>query len=220
MNREIPSTNACEDYPHNLLWAVQGHNPLALPSSLTKDVLAGLQYALLTLKEDSQLLVQLCFQQKLSVEEATAILSLPVQQIKALEADTLQKLRIPSRWGYIQYGLTRYMKQKAASAHSKGFREGYREGYRKGMEDGRGGVEPPCPSEALLSLPLECISLSPRVQRILLRADFRTIGDITGLDEYQILSLPGLGAKGADEVARGLRHNGITDTAWEYYLLG
>ena len=51
MATTISPQSVYPDYPYNLLTAIRGNTTLELPHSLTKDVLAGLHYALSTLED-------------------------------------------------------------------------------------------------------------------------------------------------------------------------
>lgn len=216
MNKECFPTDSCEDYPYNLLRAVAYRTLLEFPNSLNKDVLAGLAYALSTLSENAQKLVQLRFQQSRPPEIAARMMNLPLQQVLELETDTVRKLRIPSRWECIRLGLSRYMKQKADKAYSKGFQAG----YRAGIDDATAGLLPQVPSGEILNQPLACIGLSTRSLNSLASNGLQRLGEITGLEAYQISVLRGVGTKSIREIAQVLRRNGITGTAWDLFLPG
>lgn len=214
MNKEIHITCACEDYPYNLLRAVVCRTRLEFPNSLNKDVLAGLTYALSTLSENAQKLVQLRFQQSCPPEMAAQMMDLPLPQVLELETDTVRKLRIPSRWDCIRLGLSRYIKQKADKAYSKGFRAG----YQAGMDDAAAGLLPQVPSEEILNQPLACIGLSTRSLNSLMSNGFQRLREITYLEADRISVLRGIGIRGIREIAQVLRSNGIAGTAWDLFL--
>lgn len=208
-----------EEYPYNLLRAARGKTCLELPRSLTMDVQAGLQYALFTLTEDAKALIDLRFVQGKSREETAAAMGLTPKQAESLESNTMRKLRLPSRWGCIQYGLAQYIKQKTDSAYNKGFYHGYQAGYDRGAEDTRNGITPPGPSGSGMELPLSCLNLPARVVHSLMRANCSTIGDVARLEEERILRMRNIGRKSTREIANALKERGIAYTDWDVFLL-
>lgn len=130
------SINSQQIYPYNLLMAVKGRSNLTLPGTLTKDVLAGIQYALSTLDETEQTLLHLRYCQWLSPVDAGAQLALSAEQADRLEKKTLSKLRHPAKWSYILYGVAGYMKKKKSHKYNRGYTQGYKAGYEDGAPIG------------------------------------------------------------------------------------
>ena len=214
---ENTSTTAQQIYPYNLLMAVKGRSRLTLPGTLTKDVLAGIQYALSTLDETEQMLLHLRYCQWLSPIDASAQLALSAEQADSLEKNALSKLRQPSKWGYILYGVAGYMKKKKRHEYNRGYTLGYKAGYETGATDTKNGATQ-CPPDDILNRPIECLNLSSRVLEALHRS-YTRIGELAVLDNYDILKIRGLGKTSANEVARALNANGIRRTQWDAFLL-
>ena len=201
-------------FPFNLLQTVQHSSSMSFPFSISQDHLAGLQYALFTLPELSRKWVLLQFEQNLSDEEIMKSLNLSVQGLKALALNTQRKLRNPSRWNWICYGIEGNMKRLLEQTRA----DSYRQGYYKGLEDAKGSKGSTSPDPALLSLPIQGLALSPRSLNALSQAGLSTLGDLAALDEYQIMAIRGLGAKNAGILARTLAESGLSGTAWEKFL--
>lgn len=200
-------------YPYNLLLAAKGQTDLELPVSQSADVQAGLRYALSTLTEVEQELVRLHYAQGRSLADAAAQLSLSQEEARACGGKLLQKLRIPSRWNYIRYGVAGYLKKEQASQYNKGYLAGFEDGY----QDGRRGADRK--QDGALGLPIEALNLSTGAYNCLNRMGYVYIGEVAALSEYSIRVMHGLGRKYADEVARALQDKGIGRTAWYQFLI-
>ena len=201
-------------YPMNLLHAVDCKHTWEIPNSLTADSSAGLVYALSTLTQTAQMWVYLRFQEGLSAQDTAAQLELSPEAEKQLRKDTLQKLRFPYRWNYIRYGIQGNIDRLITQAQADSFREG----YRKGLEDGNAGTRPAAPGQELLDQPIEVLPLNTRCRNALDHACLRTLGDLVPLDYYDIMKIRGLGASGANCVARALVDAGIQGTGWEQFI--
>ena len=181
---------------------------------LSKDACAGMEYAISTLPEEAQQWIRLRFRQNLSAVETAGALGLTQDQEKALGQDTVQKLRHTSRWDWIQHGIEGNLRRIKRLAEARG----YEEGYRKGLEDGCGGKIPTAPDAAALALPVSALPVSNRVLNVLNRLEYTTVASLADKDEYEVMALRGLGARGVAEIGLALRQLGITGTAWERYI--
>ena len=200
-------------YPHNLLLAAKGGSSAELPTKITNDILTGIQYALSTLPDADQALLHLRYQQEKSPDICCVQLSLPSQQFSELERKALQKLRQPSRWGYIRHGFAGYWKKKCADAYSKG----YTAGYHQGIADASSGENADY-ADSLLNSPIEALNLSTRAHKCLLYLKCRHIGDLINLSEHQIKHARGMGQATAAEIATSLHSHGVPQTAWDLFL--
>lgn len=189
-------------------------DPAQKTDGITKDRLAGVEYAISTLSEEAQQWIRLRFRQNLSAVETAGALGLTQDQEKALGQDTVQKLRHTSRWDWIQHGIEGNLRRIKRLAEARG----YEEGYRKGLEDGCGGKIPTAPDAAALALPVSALPVSNRVLNVLNRLEYTTVASLVDKDEYEVMALRGLGVRGVAEIGLALRQLGITGTAWERYI--
>lgn len=204
-----------EIYPLNLLLAVKRSAHLDLPSELTADIRDGVRYALYTLDAQSQRVLQLRYAQFLPREEAAEALGIPVEQLKEQEQRALKNLRVPYRWDFMCYGIQGSLKV----TKEKAFRKGYDQGYQRGLEDGRSGILPETPEDAVLDLPLEMLGLSSRALNCLRLTGFQRIREAAECPENRIRVMRNLGPITANEIAQALTAKGIRYTAWDKFLL-
>lgn len=199
-------------YPYNLLLDAKGQTDLTFPGKLNADMQAGLRYVLSMLSPVEQELLRLYYAEGKACEEIGPMLGLSPEQAHGARAKAVKKLRLPSRWNYIQYGVAGYLKKEIANCYTKGYRIGYAEGRRHNPD-----ITPQ--EDSLLSQPIEFLNLSPRAYNALHFAGYKFIGDLIPMEEIDILKINNLGRKSADEVARALLENGASYTIWYQFLL-
>lgn len=179
---------------------------LELPPSLTKDVQAGIAYALFTLEEKERTV--------LDKKYRLGVLLSDDQQM--IERNALKKLCHPCRWDYIRYGVIGCAKKKVEKARRKGYMQGYMEGYRNGVKVDGINREEPIVVE-MMDLPLETMPLSPRVSNALRNNGCRSIRDVATQNIAAIRKMRKLGEKGITEILRALHSYGLTHTEWELF---
>lgn len=219
METTIGPQSVYPDYPYNLLTAIRGNTTLELPHSLTKDVLAGLHYALSTLEDRERTIILGRFQEALSLEDLAMELDISDERVRQLQVKALRKLREPCRWNYISLGIAGYCKSRATAEYNRGFSKGYAEGYRHGRIDQENNVDYSYGPEDLLAQPIEYLNLSTRAQQCLFYRHCETVGDAVRLSEETIRTTRNLGKKSADEIARKLRAAGAQGSDWDQFLL-
>lgn len=202
----MESTSQLIDYPYNLLIATRGPKILELPASLTKDIQAGIAYALFMLEEEERSVLEQKFRLGIALDGDQ-------QQTERI---ALKKLRHPSRWNYICYGIIGYGKMRAVEAGRKGFIQGYHDGYAAGLKAESTGKEE-LESLDIMDLPIETMPVSTRVCNALCRNECRLVRDVVSLDIETIRRIRNLGEKGIQEVLRALHSYGLTHTHWELY---
>lgn len=213
------TTNIADnDYPYNLLIAVKGQSEVMLPQALTPDVLAGLQYVLSLLDEREQNILHQRYQEQKVRSAIGTSLGISQERIRQIELKVLRKMRLPSRWSYIQYGVAGYLKRRSTGEYNRGYTLGYKAGYENGAEDTNRGIDSPL-SDELLRSPVESLNLSIRARMVLSQAQYSHISDLVKLDQWEIWALRGMGKKTADEIARALHKQGIRCTDWDKFLL-
>ena len=194
------------EYPYNLLLKVRGRNILELPAILTKDVQAGIAYALSTLEEIEQDVLDKKYRLYISLNSDQ-------QQI---EKRALSKLRSSSRWTYMYYGIAGCLKKKVDEAKKKGFAQGYQVGYMDGIkahENSSAEQE----TVSVINYPIESMVLSTRVCNALRESGCRTVRDVASLSIQKIRMIRNLGKIGVHEVLSVLHSYGLIHTEWELY---
>lgn len=104
-------------------------------------------------------------------------------------------------------------------AHAKGFSAGYKTGYETGAYEAQNGVCHSNKDSKLFSLPIEHMSLSVSAYNCLIWVNCKKIGEVARLGDEQIRTMPQLGKKTADEIARKLKELGIQYTGWDKCIL-
>lgn len=206
-------------YPYNLLIKIKGSSPLELPPDITPDVQAGLQYALSTLPENDQILLKMRYAKNMTLYDVSIYRSLSYELLQYQEQKSLQKLRHPSRWNFIQHRIAGGIRQEAAAHFYNGYQAGYADGYREGNFHQKSKLEFSKTGEDPLTQPISSLSLSPRTYHCLDQAGYLTIGQVVELEREKILSMRGLGKRSMNEVARALQHLKIPSTPWYEFLL-
>ncbi len=205
------------EYPKNLLYAVRGALEDDEPTELTPDVLAGIEYALSTLKERERYILVERYKGKRTLRSIGEDLGVKPERVRQIENKAQRNLRHPRNMAFITKGVIGYIKKVNEIEYERGYKKGYDEGYEQGMKDAPNGVVRAGTSVTLASLPIEALDLSTRAFNALKKAGFNFIGDIVPLTYREMLRIKNLGTKQRQEVATGLRHYGITDTEWDLF---
>lgn len=144
---------------------------------------------------------------------------MPEAEICLLERKALTKLRTTPKWNYIKFGIAGNLKRISAEVYSRGYTDGYKAGYKSGKFDAENGIEPPKAPKETLNLPIETIGISVRAFNCLKGAGCVTIGDVALLNKDRIWRMRSLGKVSADEIARYLKEQELTGTAWDSFLI-
>jgi len=216
---ETTTNEILAEYPLNLLLAVKGSTTVDLPQKITSDIRAGIQYSLSTLSEQEQTILRRRFIAQDPRSDIACCFSLTEERIRQIERKALCKLRDPSRWNYILFGVAGYCKNRAVAEYNKGYSKGYADGYRHGKTDAENNVAFSYGPEDLLAQPIQYLNLSTRSQQCMFALHCETIGDLVRLTEEQIMRTRNLGKKSADEIARKLKAAGARGSAWDQFLL-
>lgn len=153
--RQTEEYSALFVYPANLLIDIRGITTLELPQKLTKDVLAGIHYALSTLEEREQSVLQGVYEESLSLVDIGEQMGLSNERVRQIKVKALRKLREPCRWNYIFHGIAGYCKARATAEYNKGYSKGYTDGYRHGRFDQENNIKHSYGPDDLLAQPVE-----------------------------------------------------------------
>lgn len=201
-------------YPQNLIDALAGRY-LYRPKLITDDVMAGINYALSTLKPNEKKYIELRFQNDLSLDDISVELKISVEDIEDFEDTVIKKLRHPWVYHYITHGIVGYTLYKSIKEFFNGYQNGYADA-REGKEDL--AYHSRKPGFNLETPSIDFLNLSQRTFNCLTKAGITTIGDCLMLREEDIRGIRGLGPIGADEVARALVDAHIFCYNWEQFL--
>lgn len=205
------------EYPKNLLYAVRGWMEDDEPTELTEDILAGIQYALSTLKERERFVIVERYREKRTLRSIGEDIGVKPERVRQIINKAERNLRHPRNMTFMTKGVIGYIKKVNAIEYERGYKKGYDEGYEQGMNDAPNGVVRAGMSVTLASLPIEVLDLSARAFNALKRAGYNSIGDIVPLAHREMIHIKNLGPKQRGEVAKGLRHYGIADTDWDMF---
>lgn len=205
------------EYPKNLLYAVRGAWEDDEPTELTPDVLAGIEYALSTLKERERYILVERYKGKRTLRSIGEDIGVKTERVRQIVNKAERNLRHPRNMAFITKGVIGYIKKVNEIEYERGYKKGYAEGYEQGVKDAPNGVTRAGTSVTLSSLPIEALDLSIRAFNALKRAGYNSIGDIVPLTHREMIHIKNLGPKQRGEVAKGLRHYGIADTDWDLF---
>ncbi len=206
-----------EAYPRNLLLAALGSWEENNPTELSSDVLAGIEYVLLTLGERDCKVLHMRYREKMTLQQIGEQFGFIAERARQIEVKALRKLCYRKNMAIVTKGVDGYVKDRCELEYERGHQIGYDKGYRDGINDAKEGVTKVGVSVTVSSLPIEALELSLRAYNALKRAGFNTIGDLFDLDSKTIIHIKNLGVQQRKEVASGLRHYGISDTEWDHY---
>lgn len=203
-----------EHYPQNLINALAGRY-FYKPKLITDDILAGVNYAISTLREDEQRFVNLKFREQISLGELSRKFKMTLEATEEFEKSIIIKLRNPWIYRYITYGIVGYTLHKSLTEFFNGYCNGYCDAV-KGKENAT--YHAYRPSKSIDSPTIECLNLSKKTFKCLTQAGINTIGDCLKLREEDIREIRGLGTVRADEVARAICDAHIFSYQWENFL--
>lgn len=205
------------EYPKNLLYVVRGALEDDEPTELTEDVMAGIQYALSTLKERERYVIIERYREKRTLRSIGEDIGVKTERVRQIINKAERNLRHPRNIAFMTKGVIGYIKKVNAIEYERGYKRGYDEGYEQGMKDAPNGVVKAGMSVTLASLPIEVLDLSIRTFNALKKAGFNTIGDVVPLTYREMIHIKNLGTKQRGEVASGLHRYGIIDTEWKLF---
>ena len=188
-----------EEYPYNLISTIIDESvwELNLPTEMTEDHLAGLEYAISQLDEREQTIIRLRYEQRHTFAEIGAVFNISVNRVSQVERKALRKLYHPKNLKYYKYGIEGYKVKK----------EEFEEAERKRAYD-----------EKAMGTTIYDLDFSVRTFNNLIRAKCEKVSDLVALSEEDILNLKNMGRKQFAEVALKLKVLGVVHTAWKSFL--
>jgi len=207
------------EYPYNLIIAAKGNSSVGFPVTSREDVILGLEYVLAKLDKQEALFLRQRFEEGKLLEEIGLDLIPIKEDAKEWEQRILKKLRVPTRWGFIQFGIDGYLRNRIQEVKQEAYHKGYADGYQKGIgdssfEDFRKNLP-----EHLLNMPIETMGLPTHAYNCLFRAKCERIQDVVSLDEDGIYRIRNMGKVTAGVIGEKLQELGINNTAWDKYII-
>ena len=188
-----------EEYPHNLIATIIDESvwELNLPTEMTEDHLAGLEYAISQLDEREQTIIRMRFEERQTFSQIGEHFNISVNRASQVERKALRKLYHPKNLKYYKYGLEGYKVRQAE----------FEEAERKRAY-----------TEKVMATTIYDLDFSVRTFNNLIRANCEKVSDLVALSEEDILNLKNMGKKQFAEVALKLKALGLLHTAWEKFL--
>lgn len=215
--------NSCESngnkYPYNLLVAIRGESEREIPTKLTDDQVAGLEYVLSTLDQRERDILLQRYRDYLSHTEIAEKYGVIPERVRQIEAKACRKLQRFGKWNYIAHGVAGYVKYIASIEYNRGYSVGYGEGYKDGKTDEAAGVTKAYAADEVMNQPIESLNLSTRAHNCLRRINCKRVGDVVRLTDERISTMCQLGKMSANEIAQAIKALNIQQSAWDRYLL-
>ena len=188
-----------EEYPYNLIATIIDESvwELNLPTEMTEDHLAGLEYAISQLDEREQAIIRMRYKQRQTFTEIGEHFNISVNRASQVERKALRKLYHPKNLKYYKYGLEGHKVRQAE----------FEEAERKRAY-----------TDKVMETTIYDLDFSVRTFNNLIRAKCEKVSDLVALSEEDILNLKNMGKKQFAEVALKLKALGLLHTAWEKFL--
>ena len=188
-----------EEYPYNLISTIIDESvwELNLPTEMTEDHLAGLEYAISQLDEREQTIIRMRFEERQTYAQIGEHFGISLNRISQVARKALRKLYHPKNLKYYKYGIEGHKVRQAQ----------FEEAERKRAY-----------TDKVMETTIYDLDFSVRTFNNLIRANCEKVSDLVALSEEDILNLKNMGKKQFAEVALKLKALGLLHTAWEKFL--
>lgn len=188
-----------EEYPYNLIATIIDESvwELNLPTEMTEDHLAGLEYAISQLDEREQTIIRMRFEERQTYAQIGEHLGISLNRISQVARKALRKLYHPKNLKYYKYGI---------------------EGHKVRQAEFEEAEKQRAYTEKVMETTIYDLDFSVRTFNNLIRANCEKVSDLVALSEEDILNLKNMGKKQFAEVALKLKALGLLHTAWEKFL--
>lgn len=188
-----------EEYPYNLISTIIDESvwELNLPTEMTEDHLAGLEYAISQLDEREQTIIRMRFEERQTYAQIGEHLGISLNRVSQVARKALRKLYHPKNLKYYKYGFEGHKVRQAE----------FEEAERKRAY-----------TDKVMETTIYDLDFSVRTFNNLIRAKCEKVSDLIALSEEDILNLKNMGKKQFAEVALKLKALGLLHTAWEKFL--
>ena len=188
-----------EEYPYNLISTIIDESvwELNLPTEMTEDHLAGLEYAISQLDEREQTIIRMRFEERQTYAQIGEHLGISLNRVSQVARKALRKLYHPKNLKYYKYGIEGHKVRQAE----------FEEAERKRAY-----------TDKVMETTIYDLDFSVRTFNNLIRAKCEKVSDLIALSEEDILNLKNMGKKQFAEVSLKLKALGLLHTAWEKFL--
>lgn len=208
------------EFPYNLLEAVTQADWL---EPLTDDQTYGLEYVLnIFLSERERVCVELYFDKELTYEKVAEQFNVGKERIRQIVAKALRKMRNPSRFKYIKYGLegakvlVETRKEELRKSHLKELIRQNEKMEKKLDRFPRLEELVDVKNVRVLSTPIEELELSARSYNCLKRwknysdgKDIKDLYDLTFVTEEELMKCRNLGRRSLEEIKTKMAEFGL-----------
>lgn len=195
-------------YPGTLLDAVLSitSRDKADLQTLPTDFDVSLEYVITNgLTEREAKIVKMRHQQGMTFESIGKVFGVTRERVRQIEHKALRKLRHPSRWRYIQYGITGVVDSIKESAFQDGYRKGFQFGYEQAIINSK--LNKVNYGECG-DLTLADLDLSVRSYNCLTIAGVKYAMDIVDMGYHKLIHVRNFGRKSFYEVIEQLKKYG------------
>ena len=193
-------------YPGNLLIALAKFGNREPLKTLPADWEVSLEYVITNgLTEREAGIVKLRYQQGMTYDSIGKVYGVTRERVRQIDAKALRKLRHPSRWRYIQYGINGVVDSIKETAFQEGYQRGIQFGYKKAIADAKANS---VNHLEYGDLKLEDLDLSVRSFNCMYRAGVKCAVDIVDMGYRGLVLVRGFGKRSYDEVIEKLAQFG------------
>lgn len=190
-------------YPGTLLAELEKHEYVSPVLTLPEYWEVSIAYvvsAWLTKREAD--IVKLRYQQGMTYDSIGKIYGVTRERVRQIEHKALRKIRHPSCWRYIQYGITEVVDAIKEAAFDEGYQKGVQFGYKKAIADANAN------RLQYGDLKLEDLELSVRSHNCMRRAGVKCAMDIVDMGYHNLIKVQNLGKRSYDEIIEKLKEFG------------
>lgn len=193
-------------YPGKLLAELENGGIREPLLSLPTDWEVSLEYAITNgLTEREANIVKLRYQQGMTYDSIGKIYGITRERVRQIDRKALRKLRHPSRWRYIQYGINGVIDAIQETAFQEGYQKGVLFGYKKAIAEAN--------TEKVNhleygDLKLEDLELSVRSYNCMSRVGVKCAMDIVDMGYHELIRIRNFGRRSYDEIIEKLQQFG------------
>ena len=193
-------------YPGKLLAELEKFGSKEPLQTLPTDWEVSIEYVINNgLTEREANIVKLRYQQGMKYDSIGKVYGVTRERVRQIDAKALRKLRHPSRWRYIQYGINGVVDSIKEKAFQDGYQKGVQFGYKQALADVKlnkvNHLE-------YGDLTLEDMDLSVRSHNCMCRAGVKCAMDIVDMGYHKLIHVRNFGKRSYDEVIKKLEQFG------------
>lgn len=201
-------------YPYNLLADVFAQDISTLRPSLPADIAVAVEYVLSRLPDREREMMRCRYMERMTLDAIGEAFGLTTERIRQLITKSIFFLRHPSRSGILKNGITGTIELAKQQGYDAGYVKGCEDGFAKGFAAAKaelaGEKHYERPSDAW---PIEDLDLSVRAYNCLIRANIRTVQQISVMSYEDLYRLRNMGLKTLSEIVQKMAALGYDTSA-------